>query len=132
MRPWVVVAAIAAGAIGALARYVVTLAVEARLGRERLPRAVLIVNIAGSLVAGLVIGATHASLPELTYVLVGGFAGGLTTFSTWTVETIQLAAEGRTGAAIRNALVNLVAGGVAVYLGFIGATWIASLLWQAR
>ena len=122
MSPLIVIAALAAGAAGALARYGVTRAVETRSGRDRLPRAVLVVNVAGSLIAGVVIGATHGAAPELTYVLVGGFAGGLTTFSTWTVETLQLAMAGKIAAAARNVLLNLVAGGLAVWLGFALAT----------
>lgn len=126
MSPWVVVAAVVAGALGALARYGVTRTVESRFGRERLPRAVLIVNVAGSLIAGVMVGATQASLPEVSYIVVSGFAAGLTTFSTWTVETIQLATAGRTGAAFRNVVVNLLAGGLAVYLGAVGAIWVAT------
>jgi CrcB protein len=128
VSPVVVLAAIVAGGIGALARYGTTRAVEARYGVERLPRAVLVVNVAGSLVAGGVIGAAGSAEPGVTYVLVSGFTAGLTTFSTWSVETMQLAMRGRAGAAVRNVLVNLLAGGAAVWVGAAGAAGVVSLL----
>jgi CrcB protein len=121
MSPLIVAAALVAGAAGAAARYGTTRAVEARWGRENLPRAVLIVNVAGSLIAGAVIGAVQGGDPELTYVLVSGFTAGLTTFSTWSVETIQLALAGRMRAAVRNVVVNLLAGGAAVVAGWFVA-----------
>lgn len=105
----VVLAAILAGALGAVVRYGATRAVTARAGASKAPRAVLIVNIAGSLVAGILVGVTAAS-PALQLIVVSGFAGGLTTFSTWSVETIQLAVGGRAGAAIGNVAANLAGG----------------------
>lgn len=128
MTPGIVIVALVAGALGALARYGVTHVVEVRWGRDRLPRAVLIANVAGSFIAGAVIGATHASVPDATYVLVSGFTAGLTTFSTWTVETIQLVMAGKRVAAVRNVLLNLLAGGVAVWLGAVGAIAVVSLI----
>lgn len=105
----VILAAILAGALGAVVRYGVTRAVTARAGGQKAPSAVLIVNIAGSLVAGLLVGLTAAS-PALHLIVVSGFAGGLTTFSTWSVETIQLAVGGRAGAAVANVAANLAGG----------------------
>lgn len=128
MSPLVVAAAVVAGAFGAVARYGVSRAVETRAGKARLPRAVLIVNTAGSLVAGAAIGASQASAPELTFVLVSGFTAGLTTFSTWTVETMQLVGGAKAAAAVRHVVANLLAGGVAVWAGAFGASGIVSLV----
>jgi CrcB protein len=100
MSPFVVVAAVVAGALGAVARYGLT-----RLAR-RPTRAVLIANIAGSALAGVAI----AFPTELQYIVLGGFAGGLTTFSTWSVETMQLMNEGKSKAAAGNVVLNLAAG----------------------
>ena len=111
MTVWIVVSAIVAGALGALLRYAVTRAVRA-------PRGVLIVNVAGSLVAGVMLAVPG----DLQYVLVAGFAGGLTTFSTWTVETVQLAIDGKLLAAAGNVLLNLAAGIAAAVIGYLIAS----------
>lgn len=115
MSTWVVFAAVVAGAIGALARYGVTRLVAARLPADRLSRAVLIVNVVGSLIAGVML-----AIPgDLQYIVVGGFCGGLTTFSTWSVETIQLMLDGRSQAAVGNVVVNLAAGIISAVLAFV-------------
>ena len=63
---------------------------------SRLPWAVLIVNVVGSLVGGVVLGLAQAGVigADLRLILLSGFAGGLTTFSTFSVETIQLIDDG--------------------------------------
>jgi CrcB protein len=129
MSPLIVAAAIVAGAAGALCRYGVTRAIGARFGAQNLPRAVLIVNIVGSLLAGGLYGATSGAALDVQYILVAGFAGGLTTFSTWSVETIQLAIGGKTGAALRNVAANLVWGFLAALVGAAVVTWVVSGTW---
>lgn len=116
MTPLIVAAALAAGAVGAVARFAVTHAVRRVLDPERATRAVLLVNIAASLAAGIAI-----ALPEdsaVRYVVLSGFAAGLSTFSTWTVETIQLALDRRPARAARNIVANLVWGGAACGAGY--------------
>lgn len=87
----------AGGAVGAVARY----GASRWFARRGAPSfaATLLVNLAGSLAIGLLIGRQAAlEHPEL-YALVGtGFLGGLTTFSTLNVQKAQLAREraGRT------------------------------------
>lgn len=110
MSPHVVAALLVAGAIGAVIRYALSRAFPVRPGH--LPGGILIVNVVGSGVAGALIGlAERAALSaDLRVVLVTGFCGGLTTFSTWCVETIELADGGRWRAAILNVVVTLVLG----------------------
>ncbi|HEU4757147.1 MAG TPA: fluoride efflux transporter CrcB [Agromyces sp.] len=110
MSPLVVAALLVAGAIGAVIRYALSRAFPVRPGH--LPGGILIVNVVGSGVAGALIGlAERAALSaDLRVVLVTGFCGGLTTFSTWCVETIELADGGRWRAAILNVVVTLVLG----------------------
>ncbi|HTL40141.1 MAG TPA: CrcB family protein [Pseudolysinimonas sp.] len=100
-------AVMVAGALGALLRYAVTRAFAGR--PSRLPWAVLVVNVAGSLLAGVAI-ALGASAPLVPEIAVSGFAGGLTTFSTFSTETVQLVLEGRRRAATVSVLLNLVGG----------------------
>ncbi|WP_353826427.1 fluoride efflux transporter CrcB [Agromyces sp. SYSU T0242] len=99
-----------AGAVGAVVRYALSRAYPVRPGH--LPGGILIVNVAGSAIAGGVIGLAErfAVSGDLRLVLVTGFCGGLTTFSTWCVETIELVDGGRWRAAILNVLVTLALG----------------------
>lgn len=113
-------AAMGAGALAALARYLVGV-LAARLGGAReLPVAVLVVNVVGSFLAGLALGLGRAggldAAAEL--VLVTGVCGGLTTFSTLSVETVQLALSGRRRLALLSVGANLVAGTAAVAGGW--------------
>lgn len=111
MTPLLVVTVLLAGAVGAVLRYLVGL-----LGaRAAWPWPVLLVNVVGSLVAG---AAFHS---DAALVVVTGFAGGLTTFSTFSVETMQLAAEGRWRAATASVALNLALGLAAATAGwFLG------------
>jgi fluoride exporter len=77
------------------------------------PRATLIVNVAGSLVLGFVIGLPLGA--ELTALVGTGFCGALTTYSTFAYETLQLPRR----QAVANVLVSLVAGLGAAYLGLV-------------
>ena len=97
-----------AGALGAVIRFLV-----ARLVAP--PWAVLAVNVVGSFVAGVLIGATTG---DLRVILLTGFCGGLTTFSSFTVETVQLVLEGRARRALLSVGLNLVLGVGAAALGF--------------
>ena len=108
-----VLAAIVAGALGATLRYGITRAFRA--SPARLPWAVLLANILGSLIAGIVVGISYFE-PDgaLRLVALSGFAGGLTTFSTFGVETVQLAIERRWRTIIGSALGNVL-GGLAVF-----------------
>lgn len=111
----VVAVALASGALAALVRY----AVAVKSARAGFPWAVLIVNIAGSAIAGAAIGlADVGGASELRYVLLGGVAGGLTTFSTFSVETVQLVIERRARAAMLSVAANLVGGLIAVIAGW--------------
>ncbi len=117
MTAVVVVSALAAGAVGALLRYAVTRAVAKK--PTRLPWAVVLVNVIGSLIAGVAV-ALSLTDPHgaLRLMLVSGFAGGLTTFSTFSVETVQLAIDGRWRALAGSVLGNLLGGVAAFVLAF--------------
>ena len=110
LSPLVVIAVLAAGAVGAVLRYALSRAFPVRPGH--LPGGILIVNVVGSGLAGAFIGlAERAALDgDLRLVLVTGFCGGLTTFSTWSVETIELLDGGRWRAAILNVVMTLALG----------------------
>ncbi|RXZ46316.1 fluoride efflux transporter CrcB [Agromyces binzhouensis] len=110
MSALVFAAVLVAGAIGAVLRYLLSKAYPVRPGH--LPGGILVVNLVGSGLAGAVIGLAEraAVSDDVRLVLVTGFCGGLTTFSTWCVETIELADGGRWRAAVLNVLVTLALG----------------------
>src|SRR4051812_39556319 len=102
--------ALAAG-VGAVARYLVDPVVSTRTGGE-FPYGTLLVNVTGSFLLGLVTGLAvhpgHATTPTL--VLGVGFAGGYTTLSTWTWESLTLAETGEIIAASINILGSVAVG----------------------
>ena len=110
-----------AGGVGAAARLLLDGYVQDRT-RSRFPYGTLTVNVLGSLIMGVVTGlALFHGLTTTPKAVVGtGFCGGLTTWSTASWETIQLAERGETGAAVSNALGGLgasiaaAAGGMAL------------------
>jgi fluoride exporter len=100
---WVAVAL--AGALGAMSRFLVDRGVSAASARV-VPLGTLVVNVSGSLVAGVVAGlaATYALPAEVRTIVAGGYLGAYTTFSTAMYETARLIEE----AVWRPAVVNLV------------------------
>jgi len=109
ITPLVVLAMVGAGGIAAVARYLVSLTVTSRRG---LPIATFVVNIVGTAIGAAAAGLAHAHIfsPGLELILLTGVAGGLTTFSTWSVETIGLVQKGRWGVAAANVAANLAVG----------------------
>ncbi|MCU1544003.1 MAG: CrcB family protein [Microbacteriaceae bacterium] len=106
-----------AGAAGAALRYVVSMRAAAHPG---FPWAVLVVNVAGSLVAGAVLALAEraAITPDLRLILLTGVCGGLTTFSTFSVETIELVLYRRARVAALSVAGNLVLGVGAAALAY--------------
>lgn len=98
---WVWVAV--GGALGAPLRYLVDRGVQSR-HRSDFPWGTLTVNALGSLVLGVVAGAVSGGAAGHTaQVFLGtGFCGALTTYSTFSYETLRLAERGRTGWAVAN------------------------------
>ena len=117
-RVWILVAVAVGGALGTVARYELALAEPVRSGR--FPWATFAVNVVGSFVLGAALtvllepGAAAWALRPLVGV---GFCGGLTTFSTWMVESVLLVRDGDAGVAILYRVVSLAAGLVAVAAG---------------
>lgn len=85
--------------LGAVCRAAVDRGVVARLGATRLPWATLAVNVLGSLLLGLALGwsagAACESAATIELIVGTGFAGGLTTYSTFSNESFQLLREGK-------------------------------------
>lgn len=103
MSPVIFLLAAACGGLGAATRYLVDLGV-ARIAGTRFPWGVLLINITGSLLLGLVVG----MLPGAAFVVGGGFLGGYTTFSTAMIDAISLWRDGEQRAAVFDAIGMLV------------------------
>ncbi|MFZ4153555.1 fluoride efflux transporter CrcB [Streptomyces pseudogriseolus] len=111
---------------GAPLRYLTDRVVQSRTG-SALPWGTFTVNVAGSLVLGLLAGAAAAGVAGSgTQLLLGtGLCGALTTYSTFSYETLRLAESGALGYAAANVLVSTAAGLGAAYAGaaLAGAVW---------
>ena len=111
------------GAVGAPARYLIDQELRARhRGRRlgRLPVGIFAVNVAGSLILGLVAGVVAHGAPAWLLTLVGtGFCGALTTFSTFGLDTVTLAESGRSAAAFANVGLSLMLGLAACAGGWV-------------
>ncbi len=114
-----------AGAAGALARYGVALAVQR--GTHGFPWATLLVNAVGCFAFGLVVtlGAERGLLPiAVETVVLVGFIGAFTTFSTFGYETAAMLRDGHLVLAGANVLAQNGLGVVAVLLGVGLGRWV--------
>jgi CrcB protein len=118
----VLVAVAIGGAAGTIVRAWVS--VEAAARTDSFPWGTFAVNLAGSLVLGFVIAAALARSIPTRYVrpLLGtGFCGGLTTFSTFVVETDLLIRAGRIATAAGYVSASVIGGLAATWLGAASA-----------
>lgn len=116
----IILAVLAGGMIGAPARYLVDRAIQVR--RDTVfPWGTLAVNLAGSLVIGFLLGAQrYLGLPPVVFALLGtGLCGGLTTFSTFSYETLRLLEDGAVSEAGLNVIGSLVASVLLAWLGYL-------------
>ena len=107
-----------AGALGALARYLVDAFVIRRAIRG-LPAATLAINVSGSFVLGVLTGlALYHALPATPKIILGtGFCGAYTTFSTFAYEVVRLAEEREHRDAALTLALSLVVPGLVAALG---------------
>ncbi|MGL4514020.1 MAG: fluoride efflux transporter FluC [Lacipirellulaceae bacterium] len=114
------VAVAVGGAVGSVARYGATLACVRLLG-DRFGWGTLGVNVAGCFALGIV--AHHAARlgPTGHAALGAGLLGGLTTFSTFGLETFRHLERGETGLALANVGLNMLVGLAAVAAGIAAA-----------
>lgn len=113
------------GGIGAVLRYQMGRGMTHWLGVQAVttfPWATLAVNVIGSLAMGLLAGflARHGQAGEQTRLLLGvGLLGGFTTFSSFSLEMMLLIERGQAAQGIVYALVSVLAGLTALYIGLI-------------
>jgi len=117
----VIVLVLVSGAVGALLRFGLSRALPVAARPQNVPRAVLIVNVVGSFLAGVALALTQTeAIPAVAgVVIITGLCGGLTTFSTFAVESVELIMQGKTRIAARSLALNLVLGVGAAALGYL-------------
>ena len=116
-------AAVGVGAaVGAWLRWALSLSFNARL--ESLPLGTLTANLVGGYLIGVCV-ALFQDLPQLApewrLLLVTGFLGGLTTFSTFSAEALVLLQRGAYGWALLHSGIHLLGSVALCIAGF--ATW---------
>jgi fluoride exporter len=113
------------GFIGASLRYIISIN-STKLFGAQFPYGTLIVNVVGGLLIGLIMElciTTNVISPSLKLFLVTGIIGGLTTFSTFSYETVSLFIEGSYTAGMLNTVLNLFLSIAGVIIGkFIAQT----------
>lgn len=113
------------GAIGTLGRYWLNGIVSQRVG-ESFPWGTLIINVTGSFIIGFFAAATAPEgrwtvSPTGRAFFMTGICGGYTTFSSFSLQTLNLALDGEWFRAGANAVLSLVLCLVAVWLGYVAA-----------
>jgi CrcB protein len=113
---------------GGLARYIAgTLIMQRYAGR--FPLGTFVINVSGSFLIGILMTFLSERLdlsPNWRLLLVVGFLGGYTTFSSFEYETFVAARSGNSLLALMNVVGSVVFGYIAVWVGAIlGArsTW---------
>lgn len=121
---WLLV--IAGAMVGAPLRYLTDRTVQSRHDTV-FPWGTFTINVVGCLVLGLVTGAVAAgAASSRTQLLLGtGLCGALTTYSTFSYETLRLAEQGARFFAAANVVASVVAGLGAAFVG----TAVAQALW---
>jgi CrcB protein len=122
MPPPSALAAVALGAIlGAWLRWLLVVKLNAAL--PHLPLGTLIANVSGGLMVGLAVAwfAAQPQLhPNLRLFAITGFLGALTTFSSFSAESLELLLAGRYGWAFAHSALHLLGSLAAATAGFAG------------
>ena len=120
------IASICAGAsAGALLRWLLSASLNALW--PSVPLGTLLANLSGGYLIGLAfawISANPALPPELRLLVVTGFLGGLTTFSTFSVEVVDAAQRGNLSSAAAIVLLHLAGSLACTVAGIATYQWL--------
>ncbi|WP_071673054.1 fluoride efflux transporter CrcB [Nioella nitratireducens] len=110
------------GAMGASLRYLAGVGVVRLVGMGTFPLGVITVNILGSFLMGVFVTiAANRGLTHLSPLLMTGFLGGFTTFSSFSLEAVTLYERGDMSAAV----LYVVASVVCSIFGLLLGLWLA-------
>jgi fluoride exporter len=128
MRAYLLVAF--GGAVGSVARYWISGLVASRLGKL-FPWNTLVVNVTGSFIIGVIAvlagseGRLHPQARAVAIQLIMiGLCGGYTTFSSFSLQTLNLLHEGQWFYAVGNVLLSVLLCMTGVWLGWGVGQWI--------
>lgn len=109
------------GFIGSVARYLVSKFIQDST-LSSFPNGTLFVNVLGSLILGFLVGIAIKN-PSFSLgwrlILMVGFCGGFTTFSTFTSENLKLLQDGQFFFVLLYTGLSILLGFTAVYLGYV-------------
>lgn len=113
------------GAFGSMARAWLALAVARALGPQ-FPWGTILINVTGSFVIGFFGTLTSVASPwalpaDVRAFVMVGICGGYTTFSSFSLQTLELARDNRMGQALGNVALSVVLALLAVAAGHYGA-----------
>lgn len=110
--------------LGGVLRYWISSAIYS-ISSKQFPYGTLIVNVSGSLLMGiffvLIMDRFNGLAPQLRSLLLIGLLGGYTTFSSFSIETVNLIENGQWLSASFNVLLSTTLCIFAAWLGVIGA-----------
>ena len=109
------------GSVGAVARFLSTTAITAAWGRA-FPFGTLIVNVTGAFAIGtlfVVFGERLAGAQAWRALFITGLLGGFTTFSAFSLETVQLIEAGEPARALLYVAASVVLCLVACWIGMV-------------
>ena len=117
------------GALGTLARYALS-GVTHRVMGPVFPWGTLVVNMTGSLLIGIIwaLGEDSGMPGYMRTFLFIGFFGGFTTFSSFSLETMNLLRDGENFLALLNILANNILGILMVFAGFLCTRWFTAII----
>ncbi len=109
------------GSLGALMRFIVSSSITEKLG-SHFPYGTLTVNVLGSFMMGFLAMFLVEKMglnPLLRLGVFVGFLGAFTTFSTFSMETLNLFEQGESLQALMNIFINVLLSVLAVWLGVL-------------
>jgi CrcB protein len=119
-----IILVLAGGAIGTLARFL-TSAFAQKFVSNGFPLGTLIVNLTGSFIIGLLWGIfENQPANQLRTFLFVGILGGFTTFSAYSIETLNLFRDGNVRLAVLNIVLNNVLGILLALCGLTAAKFV--------
>lgn len=125
------------GALGTLARYALNGVVSGRQAASwvrwaAFPAGTMVVNVSGCFAIGVLAAVAGPESgrawipPEWRDFLMVGFCGGYTTFSSYGLQTLNLARDGDWSAVALNIVGSNLLGLGAVWLGWVAGAWVQS------